>query len=156
MEENQGSSLFGLGIDPTTKAHLSESARWARFLAIVGIVLCAFFLLSVLVSGLTGNTVTRFNSNGETYSQRGGIGGAVFSIVYAIFIFFAGFFPCLFLLRYSNKLKTALNGNDQESLNASFQNLKVYFRYIGIVAIIMIALVFLSLLFVIVGLGALR
>jgi ABC-type nickel/cobalt efflux system permease component RcnA len=33
-------------------------------------------------------------------------------------------------------MKTALYGNDQENLNSSFQNLKRYFRYVGIITII--------------------
>jgi len=40
------------------------------------------------------------------------------------------------MFRFANQMKTALYGNDQEDLNASFQNLKKYFRYVGIITII--------------------
>jgi hypothetical protein len=35
MEQDQSSSLFGLSIDPAAKSHLSDAARWAKFLAII-------------------------------------------------------------------------------------------------------------------------
>jgi hypothetical protein len=47
-----------------------------------------------------------------------------------------GFFPLLYMLRFANQMRTALDGNDQEKLNESFQNLKRYFRYFGIITII--------------------
>jgi hypothetical protein len=40
------------------------------------------------------------------------------------------------MFRFASQMKTALYSNDQESLNTSFQNLKRYFRYLGIITII--------------------
>lgn len=37
-------------------------------------------------------------------------------------------------------MKTALNGNEQTDLTLSFQNLKVLFRYAGILTLIMLAI----------------
>jgi hypothetical protein len=42
-------------------------------------------------------------------------------------------------------MKTALNGNAQEQLNLSFQNLKLLFKYVGIITIILLALYGLAL-----------
>jgi hypothetical protein len=57
------------------------------------------------------------------------------------------FFPFMFLFRFSSQMRYALAANDQERLNTSFQNLKICFRYVGIVT--MIVLVLYILLFVI-------
>jgi len=57
------------------------------------------------------------------------------------------FFPCLFLLRFANHMKNALNTDDQVTLNTSFQNLKIMFRYVGIVTIIIISLYILFILY---------
>ena len=43
QNQNQDADLFGLSIDTTGRAHLTEAAKWARFLAIVGFVFIAFF-----------------------------------------------------------------------------------------------------------------
>jgi hypothetical protein len=48
-------------------------------------------------------------------------------------------------------MKMALQGNNQELLNRSFQNLKILYRYWGILTII--ALIFVGLSFVIAILG---
>jgi hypothetical protein len=43
-EQNQESSLFGFGIDQSSRAHLAEAAKWAKFLAIVGFVMCGLIV----------------------------------------------------------------------------------------------------------------
>jgi hypothetical protein len=40
MEQNQDNSLFNLSVDTVSKAHLKETAGWAKFLAIVGMIMC--------------------------------------------------------------------------------------------------------------------
>ena len=51
-------------------------------------------------------------------------------------------------------MKTALNSNDQEYLNQSFQNLKSLFKYVGIITIIVIAVYALMLAIFVLGLAA--
>ena len=48
------------------------------------------------------------------------------------------FFPLLFLLQFANKLRTALSANQQGELNTAFLNLKKYFRYVGVILIIVL------------------
>jgi hypothetical protein len=61
------------------------------------------------------------------------------------------FFPCLFLYRFSTKMKTALNGNEQTDLTLSFQNLKSLFRYIGVITVIILAIYLIAILFIVLG-----
>lgn len=153
MEDN--STLFSLSIDPVTKTHLAETAKWAKFLAIVGMI----FLLIMIASGvLTSVTISRYE---ELYNEQFGLPremaeglGAGIAVIYIIFAIIA-FFPMLFMLRFANYMKKALRNNDQERLNASFQNLKVYFRYTGVILIIVLVLMLISL-FVSLGAGAIR
>lgn len=153
MEENQ-TSLFGMGIDPTVKTHLAEAARWARFLAIVGFVICAL----IVVLGIFAGSVFSFFSN--RYTEPGtadftsGI-GAVMTVVYLIFGLIY-FFPCLFLFRFASNMKKALASNDQITLTTSFQNLKVMFRYVGILTIIVLAFYAIAILFWIVTAASMR
>ena len=48
MEQSHSQELFSLQIDPLTKSHLWETARWAKFLSIVGFVLCGLILIGGL------------------------------------------------------------------------------------------------------------
>lgn len=138
MEETQSHSLFSLSIDPVTKAHLSESARWARFLAIVGMIslglMIAFGVVySIWISTTMSSLQDRYGvQSSGAYTSSVATGSALVFIIMAVI----AFFPFLYMLRFANQMKLALYSNDQENLNASFQNLKRYFRYVGIITII--------------------
>jgi len=142
MEETKASSLFSLSIDPSTKAHLLETARWAKFLAIVGMVSLGLMIVFGLVYSIwISSTVDSLQSqpgfqSSKIYSTGLAAGSALLFILMAV----VGFFPLLYMLRFANQMKTALYGNDQESLNTSFQNLKRYFRYMGIITVIAIGI----------------
>lgn len=142
--------MFSLSIDPAAKAHLAETARWARFLAITGFV---FLLLMVALGVYSSLTISRYEDmfNGSS-GQRGllqgvGAGMAVAYLILAV----VGFFPLLFLLRFANGMHTALSGNNQVALDTAFQQLKVYFRYLGILLIISLVMMALSVLIGILG-----
>lgn len=148
MEENL--SLFSLSIDPATKSHLSEAAKWARFLAIVGFV----FLFCIVAIGLySAFTINRYEGMFNNYPGRRGLAesfGVGMMVAYLIMAIIA-FFPLFFMLRFANQMREALASNNQEKLTASFQNLKIYFRYLGIITIIFLVLTLLSMLVGILG-----
>lgn len=151
MEQEQTQELFSLHIDPLTKSHLWETARWARFLSIVGFVLCVLIILG----GVFFSSLFSFLSNNEMYGS--GINttglGVTMAFMYIIFAV-VYFFPCLFLYRFSTKMKIALNSNAQDQLNLSFQNLRSLFKYVGIITIITLALYGLALVIAVLGLAA--
>lgn len=152
MEENQGGSLFGLSIDQSAKTHLAEAARWARFLAIVGFIMCGLIALFGLFAGSFFSKFASSFGGGEVASN--GWFGFLF-FIYAIFAVIY-FFPCLFLYRFATKMKAAMAANDQESLNGSFQNLKIMFRYVGIMTIIILAFYAIAFIFGMLGAGLSR
>ena len=146
MEHNPSSTLFGLAIDPITKAHLAETARWARFLSILGFVFLGLMVFGgVLLSLFTNRPMDNYGGSGvfDAYS--------VSMAFFSIFISVIWFFPLLFLYRFASRMNVALKGNDQNELNLSFQNLKASFRFVGIVSIIGLALYALLIVFAIVG-----
>jgi hypothetical protein len=61
------------------------------------------------------------------------------------------FFPSLFLFQFGSKMKIALNNNDQPALNLSFTKLKAYFRFWGVLTIILISFYAFALIAVIVA-----
>jgi hypothetical protein len=65
------------------------------------------------------------------------------------------FFPVMFLFRFSKKINTAVAGNDQAALNASFQNLKACFRYVGIITLVVLAIYALVILFTLITMARL-
>ena len=148
MEQDQNTSLFGLGIDNISRSHLSETAKWARFLAICGFVfiglMIVYGIMMALVIVSMSNSMTQFDgsNNGNQIKGLIGIGMIIFYILFAVI----AFFPYYFLLRFANKMKAALVSNDQDSLNSSFQNLKILYRYMGILTIISLVLIVFGIL----------
>lgn len=155
MEQNQDTSIFGLSIDPSSKTHLAEAARWARFLAIVGFIMCG---LIVLLGVFAGSVFSSFSGRfgGSDYGGVSGMGGGFGAMLSVIYILGAllYFFPCLFLFRFANLMKAAIATDEQENLNKSFQNLKIMFRYVGILTIIVLTLYLIVILIAILGAAA--
>jgi len=149
MEQNTGTSLFELQVDNVASAYLKEAARWAKFLAILGFILCGFIVLIALFAGSI--MATAFGTLGA--GRTGLIGGAGVSILYIAFSLLY-FFPCLYLYNFASKMQVALRSNDQEFLNQSFKNLKSCYRFIGILMVVYLGLCALGLIFMIIGLAS--
>lgn len=143
MGETSQDSLFELTLDHESIDYLTETARWGKFLAVVGFVSCglivlvAFALGAFLSSSIVSNIPNLSNQVGT--NAFGVLGGAMIAGIYSIFAAIY-FFPCLFLYKFSVRMKAALNTNDQVKLNHSLKAQKFLFRYVGIVTIIGVAL----------------
>jgi predicted RND superfamily exporter protein len=72
--------------------------------------------------------------------------GAVLGVVY-ILLAVLYFFPCLYLLRFSNHMKVALATEDQTRLTTAFENLKSVFKFIGVLTIVILGIYVLAFLF---------
>ena len=145
MESNT-SSLLELQIDHQSSAHLVSSAKWGKFLAIVGFVICGLIVIGGLFAG---TMMTSASVTGGT-NVFGGLTGP---FVIAIYVLAAAlyFFPCLFLFNYSTSMLGALEGNDQEKLIRAFSQLKACFRFVGILTVIVLSIYALALIFSIIA-----
>ena len=134
-------SLFNLDIDSVGKNHLRDTAKWARFLAIVGFIgLALILVISIIVAVSVQNKIK--SDFGEPVNS----GELVGTILGAVVVGVIYFFPCYFLLKFGNRMIAALDTDDGASLNESFRNLKITFRYVGVLTIIFVALFILGLL----------
>jgi hypothetical protein len=141
MATGTSAPLFSLNIDPVTKTHLNETARWARFLAILGMIVLVLGLVVAMMGATVFTRFFGFSTGLDDEASGGGLGAVRIGMVVGTLILSAIiFFPLLFLLRFANGMRRAIAANDQNRLNESFQNLKVYFRYLGILAIIFLVL----------------
>jgi predicted lysophospholipase L1 biosynthesis ABC-type transport system permease subunit len=147
----QSNTFFSLAIDPVTKTNLNATARWARFLAILGMIMLFIAAVAVifaifLMSGMGGKIGVETNSP-VSFTGPIGIGVGAFYIL----LLLIWFFPLLYLLRFANRMLFALARNDQQALNNSFLHLKTCFRFVGIVTIIVLILYALVILYIIFG-----
>jgi uncharacterized BrkB/YihY/UPF0761 family membrane protein len=141
----QSTDLFDLHIDQQVSSYLGETAKWAKFLAILGFIMCGLAVIVALFGGAFIAAI--FNRVGTSES---GVFGAFVSVIY-IGIALLYFFPCLYLFNFARKMQAALRNNDQQNLANSFRNLKACYRFVGILMIILLSFYAIALIIGIIG-----
>lgn len=129
--ENNDSSLFELQIDQQVSSYLSETAKWGKFLAIMGFIGCGIL---VLVGIFAGSLMASLSS------IEGAAIGTSFLMVIYILLALLYFFPCLYLFNFASKMQKAIRSNDQIQLTESFKNLKSCYKFMGILMIVILAI----------------
>ena len=145
MEQYPETSLFELQVDQPVQTYLGETARWAKFLGIMGFICSGLFTLIALFA--IAFSTSKLNSIDRGSTQSSAIIGLVTLVVGSLIMFF----PCLYLYNFATRMQLALRGNDQEHLIRSFRSLKAFFRFIGILAILYMGLIIVIILFNIYG-----
>jgi hypothetical protein len=147
--DQQNQNLFELQLDQPSTAYLGEAAKWAKFLAIMGFIFCAFMLIAALFAGSMMSAM--ISSAGANF----GMFGSGFITILYLFGAALYFFPCLFLFRFASQMQDAIRNHEQNKLHGSFKNLKSCFRFLGILTIVVIAIYILLFIGVmVVGVGA--
>ncbi len=142
----------GVVITEEIKSYLYETAKWGKFLSIVGFIFLGLMVLGILSFLALGASL--FSELGDA-GAMGGMGMTFMILIYGLFIALY-FFPTLYLYRFSTKMRTALDANDQQSLSESFMNMKSVFKFWGIFTAIIIGFYVLMFILSIVfgGIGA--
>jgi type III secretory pathway component EscS len=109
--------------------YLKETAKWGKFLAILGFVLCGFMALLGVLMG------TVFN---RTSVPTGSLAPQIGILVLYIAIGVIYLFPSLYLYRFSTKAMSALENLNNDELSEAFKNHKAFFKFIGVFSIIML------------------
>ncbi len=140
MYDNLDSLEGNLSVQGASRDFLTETAKWARFLGILGYILAGF----ILVVGIILLPAIFSETNPDSISASDPIKMIVSALLYGI--------PCRYLLKFSKHTKSALARNSSTELNNAFGSLKSAHKFFGIVTIITIALYALMLLlFVVIG-----
>ncbi len=112
-------------ITPQIKTFLKETAKWGKFLAIVGFIMIGFFVVFAIFAGTIMSGVL------SEMSGPSAVSGGMITVIYLL-LGLIYFFPVLYLYRFSVKMQTALKNDDQEFLASSFENLKSCYKFMGI------------------------
>ena len=120
---------------------LSSSAKWAKFLAIVGFV---FIGLLVVIAILAGSVLAAMGGG------YGAVSGGVITVVYLI-IAAISFIPTFLMFKFATKLQAAIRTNDTPTLTESFNFMHKYYLFSGVLTIIALAFIALAVVFGIIG-----
>jgi hypothetical protein len=123
----QGSESKNLYLDNAGINHLKETRAWTNFLSILGFV----FLGLMLVIALIGLTVA-----GKAYQAPYSGLAVIFLLLFTALYFF----PVYYLLMFSRHSKQAVNNGDNVSFVEAMRYLKLHYRFIGILTIVVIGL----------------
>lgn len=148
MEQSEKLNLFELQLDQPSINYLNEAARWSRFLAILGFIYIGLLLIIGLLFGSFGNSLLPGSGGESDMPMR--LSGVFISI---LLILVAGvlFIPVLYLFNFSTKMRKALRNNDQPVLTDALRNLKSFFKFYGILAIIGLSLYGVAIIAAIIG-----
>ncbi len=130
-------------LNETAKEYLKETAKWTRFLAILG-----FIGIGLMVFG--GLSMGVFGSMASSEFNALPFPSFVFTLIY-LGVAALYYFPVSYLWKFSNKMREALAGNNEDDYTSAFENLKSHYKFIGILAAIVMGLYALMFVFGIFG-----
>lgn len=147
MEDNlhveNGENLI---IDWRSKEFLKETAKWTKFLAILGFVGIGLMVLGSLVMLFAPSSLM---SNGDFP-----FGGKIFMMLLYLAFAVLYYFPISYLYQFSENTKKAIENNDNNAIRDAFEFLKSHYKFMGILTIILLAFYAIIIFIGLVGAGA--
>jgi hypothetical protein len=135
-----------LHLNDNAKTYVLETAKWAKFLSIVGFVITGFIVIGALFAG----SILAFLK--ESNSGHMGVPAAAITFVYLL-LAAVYFLPCWYLYKAAVFLKSALATNNSTDLAAGLGKVNSYFKFMGILTLLVLGMYALILVFALVGGG---
>ncbi len=126
-------SSGGTQITSKSQAFLKETAKWTGFLSILGFIGVGFMVLGALLILTVG---------GSFIARTGGMGGMQTGILALVYLIMAAiyFVPVLYMYNFSKEMKKAVRTGSAQDYENGFDYLKRHFKYVAIVAIVILSL----------------
>jgi hypothetical protein len=144
MENEKQTENFENQLTSAAVGFLQESAKWSKFMAIIGFIGIGLMVLVSLFMAIG------FNSMGASTIPELPFSMSVFSIIYVLFAAIY-FFPVYYLYQYATKTSAALHSKNKQLLADGLENLKSHHKFLGIFTLIIISLYGLIFVFAILG-----
>lgn len=133
----------GLSLNDTSQYHLGQTAKWGKFLAIAGFIMCGLLVVFGLGFGFFMSSMIS-----QIDEVTPGL-GSMYSGMGLIYVGLAAlyFFPTLNLYRFSKRAKLALETQNSEEIASSFDQLHSLFKFMGIMTIIVLGFYAIAIVF---------
>ncbi|WP_449439760.1 DUF5362 family protein [Pedobacter steynii] len=141
-----------LTVTEDIRSYIYETAKWTKFLSIVGFVVTGIMILfsfsaEALISTMNGKV-------GAANNPWAALGGGFLTVVFLLSALLY-FYPSLLMFKYANSAKQAVLYGDQPALSEAMSKMKSFFKFWGIITITILGLYIISFLLGIVAyLGA--
>ena len=131
QESHQNESLK---FERKTKNLLAEIAKWGKFVSIVGFVLCGILLVVAVALVFMGGKISeQMVAMGQPAGAVNNMTGVIYAVIAILY-----YFPSKYIYDFSVYMQQAVQYDDQESIDYSFDRLRAFFKFIGVLAIIAI------------------
>lgn len=131
----------GLELSELSISFLRETAKWARFLAIIGFICVAFMVVFALSVGAIFSAMATLSPEFSALAAMPWIYSVVYLLLAVVYAF-----PAYFLYKFSADTRVALEMRDSALLETGLRFLKSHYKFIGIMTIVIVVLY--ALLFV--------
>lgn len=120
-------NAISVATTPKTVAMLRQTKPWVRFMSILMFIGAAFTIIFSAVVGVTGI------ANGEAAFL-------LFMILYLLMALLFYIFPAVFLFRYANRIRDFMAQGLSENLDAALEAQKSFWKYVGILALVVLCI----------------
>ncbi len=147
--ENSDLLNYDLQLSNASQIYLNEAAKWGKFISIIGFIGCGIILILAFFVPTIYSSLSTLQGLPSQIASDSTIGITIVYLLMSVLLFF----PCLFLYRFSTKMKLALKAVSQENFDESFKNLKSLFKFYGIFTIVMLSIYGLVFIFAMLALA---
>ncbi len=137
------------------KQYVRSIGRWNRFFAILSIISCVFMVLGAMVMFATGSMMEGMMSNmaHDEYAAAAGMAALPTALIAVLYLVIAGLqVPIIiYLMRSAKAAETAVALNSNEAAVSFLANSKSYWKYYGILTIVMLAFCIVVLPIIVIG-----
>lgn len=144
MENEKQTENYENQLTTAAVGFLQESAKWSKFMAIIGFIGIGLMVLVSLFMAIG------FSAMGASTMPELPFPMSVFSIIYVLFAAIY-FFPVYYLYQYATKTSAALHSKNKQLLTDGLENLKSHHKFLGIFTLIIISLYGFIFVFAILG-----
>jgi hypothetical protein len=144
MENEKQTENFENQLTNAAVGFLQESAKWSKFMAIIGFIGIGLMVLVSLFMAIG------FSAIGPSTMPELPFSMSAFSIIYVLFAAIY-FFPVNYLYQYATKTSAALHSKNKQLLADGLENLKSHHKFLGIFTLILVSLYGFVFVFAILG-----
>ena len=139
MEMNTLNDDFdGMLLSEQAQKMLRETAKWTRFLSIMGFIGLGFMVIAGLM--LPAMMARMPDASGMGGMPMAGIFAGGFLTVLYLGMALLYFFPIYNMYKFSNAMQSGLDNGDENMVTQAFGNLKFVFKFMGIVTLVILAI----------------
>jgi hypothetical protein len=144
MENEKQTENYENQLTTAAVGFLQESAKWSKFMAIIGFIGIGLMVLVSLFMAIGFSAMSASTMPELPFPM------SVFSILYVLFAAIY-FFPVYYLYQYATKTSAALHSKNKQLLADGLENLKSHHKFLGIFTLILVSLYGFIFVFAILG-----